>query len=98
MEDNERKMLDLERRIENLENPIVGEYYAERDPRFTCHGCRGWYKLYKKDILDEIDNNVKIGGPYNQGLWVEKSNIIMYDDISSKKKLVERKNKGRIVT
>lgn len=70
---------------------VIGEYYGEQYFFGHSYGW-GWAKFTQKQIQDEVDGFIKIGGR-----WVEKGNVFHYTDIDiydPLRKGIERRNEN----
>ena len=92
LQEMQEKIKGMECAIKKLRNPLVGELYIRGIPSLALYRCDPWTKIREKDILDEVDGNVKIKG-YFGGVdtWVKKSRLILYHDIEKRKKTVEKR-------
>lgn len=66
---------------------IIGEYYSERYDR--------WYKFRNINILDSVNDNIKLDVTVSGGLWFAKQDLILYFD-TTKNTILRRKIEERI--
>lgn len=94
------KVKKLEQRIEDLENPYIGEVVSDRNCGFSwpCYSfCTAKHTSIKlADIQDEIGDKLKIDGN-----WFNKDQIVFYRDEKriqrEIKKLVEKYSEKEVI-
>jgi hypothetical protein len=95
---NKNLKKQIDKLTKNLNDPIIGEVYGYYDVFSIQYGNRFWSQIRNSDILDEIDNKIKIQKTWigdsskSKAFWYDKSDVIFYDDIYNKKrKQIENK-------
>lgn len=71
------------------EKPI-GEVYLD-----SYYDDKDWYKFYKNDLIDQIENHYKIAIKGHGSVWYTNEEVIIYEDIDPFNKILKKVKKEK---